>query len=459
MQKGAAMDVAAALLAGGAPGSEASFSLFAQSLDRAWVEQALNATGTASIRRRKLPAEYVVWLVIGMAMLRDRSIAEVVRHLDLVMPTSTGKRQHVSGGALVQARDRLGAKPLDWLFHATAEYWASASADEHRWRGLAILGLDGSTLRVPDSPENDAHFGRAGTSRGGAGAAYPQLRLVTLMVLRSHLLLDAAFGPYRKGELSLARDLWPRLPERSLVIVDREFATYENFHNLANAAHQRHWLTRAKQGKRTAPLRPIQEFGPGDALVELRPSKATRKLHPSLPATLTVRAIHYQRKGFKPQTLLTSLLDPVAFPAAEIIALYHERWELELAYDELKTHTLEREEASLRSKNPERIAQELWGLAVAYNLVRLTMADVARRAGVLPNQISYRHTLHFVRAFWISAWLASPGVLPKRLQSLYNELPLLLLPPRRNRTYPRAVKIKMSNYPRKRPRSHNNGVN
>lgn len=454
------MDVAAALLAGGASGSEASFALFAQSLDQAWVEQALRATGTASIRRRKLPAEYVVWLVIGMAMLRDRSITEVVRHLDLAMPTSTGKRQHVTGGAVVQARDRLGAEPLAWLFHATAAVWATASAEEHRWRGLAVLGVDGSTLRVPDTPENDAYFGRAGTSRGDAGAAYPQLRLVTLMVLRSHLLLDAAFGPYRNSERSLAQYLWPQLPEGSLVIVDRGFAIYEHFHRLADPAHQRYWLTRAKQGKRMASLHPIQELGPGDTLVELRPSTATRKLHPSLPETLTVRAIRYQRKGFRAQILLTSLLDPVAFPAAECIALYHERWELELAYDEVKTHTLEREEASLRCRNPERVSQELWGLAVAYNLVRLTMADVARRAGVLPNQISYRHTLHFVRAFWISAWLASPGVLPKRLQSLYNdELPLLLLPPRRNRASPRAVKIKMSNYPRKRPRSQTNGVN
>ena len=124
-------------LAAGAASSEASFSLFAQSLDKSWVEQALQATGTATIRRRKLPAEYVVWLVIGMAMLRDRSIAEVVRHLDLVMPTATGQRQQVSNGALVQARDRLGAEPLAWLFHATAAVWANASADEHRWRGLA----------------------------------------------------------------------------------------------------------------------------------------------------------------------------------------------------------------------------------------------------------------------------------------------------------------------------------
>jgi hypothetical protein len=455
------MDVAAELLAGGATtGSEASFSLFAQSLDPAWVEQALTATGTATIRRRKLPAHYVVWLVIGMAMLRDRSIAEVVRHLDLVMPTATGKRQHVSSSAVVQARDRLGAQPLAWLFHTTAAVWASASAEEHRWRGLAVLGVDGSTLRVPDTPENDTYFGRAGTSRGNAASAYPQLRLVTLMVLRSHLLLDVAFGPYRNGELSLARDLWLRLPERSLLIADREFAIYENFHALSDPAHQRYWLTRAKQGKRMPSLHVIQKLGPGDSLVQLRPSPATRKLHASLPETLTVRAIEYQHNGFRAQILLTSLLDPVAFPAAEIIALYHERWELELAYDEVKTHTLEREESSLRCKNPERVSQELWGLALAYNLVRLTMAEVARRAGVLPNQISYRHTLHFVRAFWISAWLASPGVLPKRLHSLYNELPLLLLPPRRDRAYPRAVKIKMSNYPRKRPRSHNiNGAN
>jgi hypothetical protein len=447
------------MLAGAVPGSEASFSLFAQHLDAAWVEQALKATGTASIRKRKLPAEYVVWLVIGMAMLRDRSIAEVVRHLDLVMPTPAGERQQVSGGAVVQARDRLGREPLAWLFRSTAAAWAVASAEEHRWRGLAVLGVDGSTLRVPDSAKNDAYFGRAGTSRGDAGAAYPQLRLVTLMVLRSHLLMDVAFGPYRNGELSLARELWPRLPERSLVIVDREFSTYENFQALSDPTHQRYWLTRAKEGQRMATLYPIQELGPGDALVELRPSRHTRRVHPRLPESLTVRAIQYQRRGFRAQTLLTSLLDPVAFPAAEITALYHERWELELAYDEIKTHTLEREEASLRCKSPDLICQELWGLAITYNLLRLTMADVARRAGVLPTQISYRHTLHFVRAFWISAWFASPGALPKRLQALHDEVALLLLPPRRPRSYPRAVKIKMSNYPRKRPRRAPNDAN
>jgi hypothetical protein len=445
------MDLAEALLSGSTPSSVASFSLFAQTLDAAWVEQALQATGTATLRRRKLPADYVVWLVIGMAMLRDRSIAEVLRHLDLVLPTPAGERRHATSAAVVQARDRLGPEPLAWLFGATAGVWTGASANEHRWRDLAVLGVDGSTLRIQDTPENEAYFGRPGASRGEAGAGYPQLRLVALMVLRSHLLMDLVMGPYRTSELALAESLWPRVPERSLLILDRGFATYENFHTLADPAHQRFWLTRARQGKTAMKLRLLKELGTGDSLVEVRINPGTRRLHPTLPETLTVRAIHYQHPGFRPEILLTSLLDPVAYPAEEIIALYHERWELELAFDEVKTHTLEREESCLRCKSPERVTQELWGLAIAYNLVRMIMADVARKAGTVPTRISYRHALQFVRAFWVTAWSATPGVLPKRLDSLHQELALLLLPPRRSRIFPRAVKVKMSNYPRKRP--------
>ena len=135
--------------------------------------------------------------------------------------------------------------------------------------------------------------------------------------------------------------------------------------------------------------------------------------------------------------------------AGEIAALYHERWELEHGFDELKTHTLEREE-TLRTRTPERVHQELWGLAVAYNLVRVEMERVANRADVSPCRISYRHALLLVRGFWLTAWATSPGNLPSRLDALHNELALLILPLRRPRTYPRAVKIKMSSYPRKR---------
>jgi hypothetical protein len=140
-----------------------------------------------------------------------------------------------------------------------------------------------------------------------------------------------------------------------------------------------------------------------------------------------------------------------AHPAADLAALYHERWELELAFDELKTHTCERVEA-LRSKAPPRVEQEVWGLLLAYNLVRVVMSRAAPRAGVPPVRLSYRYALLAVRAFWHAAWDTSPGTLPRRLDTLLDELALFVLPERRPRRYRRAVKLKMSNYPRNRPR-------
>lgn len=440
------MDLAAAFLESGAGRADASFTLFAETLDPRWITQALEATGTASVRRRKLPAEYVVWLVIGMGLLRDRSIAEVVRHLHLVLPgVEPPASPSVTGGAIVQARDRLGDQPLQTLFATTAGQWAPAAADAHRWRGLAVYGVDGSSLRVPDSPDNDQTFGRPQSGRGRAG--YPQVRIVALMVLRTHVLAGLALGPWVTGELTLAGSLWPHVPDASLTILDRGFVSYLLFHQIQAGGAQRHWLARAKKNLRWHVRR---RLGPGDWLIDLPVHPNLRRAHPELPESLPARAIRYHRRGFRPHTLLTSLLDPTSYPADEIVELYHERWELELGFDEVKTHTLERQEA-LRSRAPERVRQEIWGLAIGYNLVRLAMARVAAQAQVSPRRISYRHTLMLIRNFWLTAWLAPPGALPRRLEALHDEIALLLLPPRRSeRRFPRAVKIKMSNFPLKR---------
>ncbi len=448
------MDLGAALLGVGAGERAASFEIFSETLDPQWITEALAATGSATIRRRKLPAEYVVWLVIGMALLRDRSIREVARHLDLVLPGGR-RRATVNGSAIAQARNRLGPEPLAALFAQAAALWGPAAADAERWRGLAVYGVDGTTLRVPDTAENEAAFGRVPTRWESTGG-YPVMRLVALMVLRRHVLTALAIGAYRDSELGLGAALWPKLPDASLVVLDRGFAAYALFHQLGDPTRQRHWLSRARTGALALRRRVVQRLAPGDELVDLTPHPEARHLvrhgPRDLPPTLRVRAIRYQRRGFRPQTLLTSLLDPVAYPAAEIVALYHERWELELGFDEVKTHTLEREEA-LRSKAPARVIQEVWGLALGFNLVRLAMARVADRAGVAPTRVSYRHALQFIRLFWLTAWTTSPGMLPRRLDALHDELALLILPERRpERRYPRAVKIKMSRYPRKRPR-------
>jgi hypothetical protein len=438
------MELAEALQVLGEGNRSESFALFSRTLDIEWVRRVLTATGTASVRRRKLPAEVVVWLVIGMALLRDRSIDEVVDHLDLVLPEIMEDHE-VSRTAVVRARDRLGCAPLAVLFSETAQRWAGEAAAALRWRGLAVYGVDGTTMLIADTQDNELVFGRPRSGR--SAGAYPQLRLVALMVLRAHLLADIVPGSYHTGEQTLAQELWKRLPDHCVIVVDKGFINYFVFYSIQSQGTGRHWLCRAKGNLK---WQVVRRLGPKDDLVQIPTNRSLRKLHPELPEFIEARAIGYQRRGFRPQILLTSLLDPETYPAHEIVELYHERWELEIGFDEIKTHTLDRIE-TLRSKSPQRVLQELWGLALAYNLVRLEMLRVANRLGLPPSRISFRHSLMLVRNFLVSAWLASPGVLPKRLEALHEEIALLVLPKRRARRYPREVKIKMSGYAKKAP--------
>jgi hypothetical protein len=442
------------------------FRRFGKEIDSQWVDKALEQTGTASIRRRRLPASLVVWLVIAMALFRDRSVQEVVRHLRLVLPGgNTGERcrGELATSAVPQARYRVGAAPMEVLFTRTAEAWAVAAAEQHRWRGLALFGVDGTVLRLQDTDENVAAFGLPASGRNRSG--YPQARLVVLMALRSHLAAGAVFGPCKgkkTGEQTLACQLWPLLPESSLVIVDRGFLDYGLFFRLSHDADgenasQKHWLVRAKKNLR---WKTREILGKGDALVELTISPQARKKDPSLPKRMQARAIEYRVGLHPPQTLLTSLTDAEAFPAKEIAALYHQRWEIELGYDEIKTHMLERQEA-LRSKKPEGVRQEIWGILLAYNLVRRKMLEIAQTAGVEPIRVSFRHSLQLIRVFClVEAWTMTPGNLPKRLEDFHEMMVLLLLPERRpKRRYVRHVKIKMSNYKRNPGRSEDKESN
>ena len=424
---------------------------FRSHLDPDWIERALEATGVATIRKRRLPAEQVVWVVLGMALFRDRPISSVVADLDLSLPGSSGRV--ASKSAIAQARARLGSEPLKWIFEACAAKWATAAAAERDWRGLAVYGVDGTSIRVPDSPESRAAFGGQ-TGRKKTESGYPLARLVTLMALRSHLLRGAVLSPYAgTSEGVEATALFDLLPDNSLTIVDKHYLGAAMLLRIQNAGTARHWLTRAKKNTKYVVLK---DLGRGDRLVEMKVSPEARKKNPSLPKTWTARAIHYVVPGHPPSMVLTSLLDPVAFPAKDVVAMYHERWEIEGGYDEVKTHLLEREEA-IRSRTPDGVRQELWGILIAYNLVRLEMAKVAAEAGVAPIRISFIESLRRIRAEW--GWLAAAdgkGAIPKMLLALRADLRRFVLPPRRpKRRYPRAVKIKMSNYPRKPPAAEN----
>jgi hypothetical protein len=189
------------LEAGISMGPPGGIERFASSLEPEWIEEALAATGTASIRRRKLPMPDVIWLVVGMALFADRSIRNVVEHLALQLPNGP-----VSPGAIPPARYRLGPEPIRWLFRKICDHWADSAgmADFH---GMKLYGMDGTQIRVQDSDENFAFFGKAGGRNGSGDAGYPQVRIVALLNLGNRMVQDAWFGRLDKSETELSGEL------------------------------------------------------------------------------------------------------------------------------------------------------------------------------------------------------------------------------------------------------------
>ena len=432
--------------------TQRAFPKLVEHLGSTWIEEALVSTGSATMRRRRLPAEQAVWLVLGMALMRDQPITEVARQLEIALPAADGTRT-VASSALTQARARLGSAPIEWLFLRSAEEWAHRNAATDRWRGLGLYGLDGTTLRVADSIENREHFGGQDSGRHEGGrdervSGYPSMRLVVLMALRSHLIAAAGFGPFGVDERVYATSLWETVPDHSLVLVDRLHLQASVLVPLMTTGTERHWITRAKANTTYSTIR---KLGAGDELVEFNVRSEARGKDPSLPTHFDARVIRYHRKGYKPQLLITSLVDEKRYPAAEIRALYHERWEIELGFGEIKTDMLERLE-TIRSKSPDAVAQEMCGLLIAYNLVRLEIQRVARELDIHPLRVSFVAALRECVLAWRMAANSPPGSVPGNLATITDRLRHYVLPPRRpERSFPRAVKVKMSNYARKVP--------
>lgn len=412
------------------------------SLPDAWIREALQAEGVATVRRRRMPAEQVVWLVVAMGLHRNLSITECVKHLDLSLPGAGP----IARSSVSESRGRVKSEALLRLFGMTAERWALASAKKHAWRGLSVFGIDGSSLRIPDTPENRETF-PGHPARNETMGSYPLVRCVALMVLRSHLLVGTSFGPTQgpeTHEVFHGAKLREMIPSQSLTVVDKGYFSAEF---LLGFGKDRHWLTRSRVDAKVTVLK---RLGQGDELVAMTVSRAARRKDPTLPEQWLARRIRYQRKGFQPSYLLTSLQDYTVYPAREIVELYHERWQIELAYRDIKSTLLEREEC-IRSKTPEAVMQELWGILLAYNLVRLEMEKAAGVHRVRPTMLSFIYALRQLRSCWHLLSFDFPGTIPKRLIEAREAIADMLLATQEREPYPRAVKIKMSNYPRKKP--------
>ena len=383
----------------------------------------------------------VIWAVLGMSLYRQESVWRIVSKLQLMLP---GKQELVAPSAVVQARQRLGAQAVKQVFEQSQQRW-NADAGHSRWQGLTLLGVDDVVWRTPDTADIQSAF--SSTKNQFGHTPFPQVRMVCQMELTSHLLTGSVFEGIASNEMQLATGLIPTTPDFSLTLFNRGFYSLGLLYDRQQADQQRHWLLVARKDLR---FEMLESFSKNDCLIKLTTTAPARKQRPYLPETLHARMVTTRVKG-KVHRLITSLITPELYPQAAIAKLYATCWEIELGYRKIKQGLLD-SEFKLRSKRPDMIAQELWGILLAYNILRYQMVIMAKTvAGIKPNQLSFTTCSLAIINLLLSMSLNSAGTIPRKLEDLQAQTRHHILPKRRkNRAYPRVVKSNKNIYPIKK---------
>ncbi|WP_432399622.1 IS4 family transposase [Pantoea allii] len=409
------------------------------------IQQALTLTDTVTLRKRKLPLESMIWLVVGMSVFSNRPMTEIVNLMDICDRTGT---PFTARSAVVQRRKTLGEDAVRELFDITQRYWHEQAAHP-QWHGLNLFALDGVVWRTADTPENNEAFSKPDNQYGVQG--YPQVRMVCLMELSSHLIKASAFDTESVNEMRLAARVTGNVPDNSLTLFDKGFYSLGLLHHWHQAGENRHWLLPLKKHTR---YEVVQRLGRGDELVRLKTSPQARKQWPDLPSEITARLLSRSVDG-KMRQVLTSLTDVNRYRGSDVSELYRNRWEIELGYREVKQGMLDNR-WTLRSRLPELVRQELWGLLLTYNLVRYQMVKMAAqlRGDYLPYQLSFSGAISEISRLLMTLPWASPGTVPGELRTLYEKARWLILPGRRERSYPRELRIRSRKYADKKKAGH-----
>jgi len=384
--------VPAGLPAGVRVSDHISLGVIAKTFPPVRVQQVLAETGKASERERDLPAQVMVYYAIAMALYMGSSTREVLRCLLEGLRWLWGADAVKVAGksGISQARSRLGEMPLRRLYEQVVQPVATRATKGAWYRTWRLVSLDGSSLDVADTAENGIAFGYPGASRGES--AFPQLRFVALVENGTHVLFGTRLGGCADGETTLAHDVVPALRPGMLCLADRQFFGYALWQAAAATGADLLWRVRSNLRLPRATV-----LADGSYLSTVYPSEKDRR---HATNGIQVRVVGYRLQGVADAEplyrLVTTILDPAQAPAADLAALYHERWEIEGALAELKTH-LRGAQVVLRSKTPDLVRQEFWGLLLAHFAVRGLMHEAALRADEDPDRLSFLHAVRVVR--------------------------------------------------------------
>lgn len=397
-------------------------------------------------RHRKVPRAKVAQMMIAAGLLGQHSFSDAWRALSDFYP---GLEQP-SDTALTLARQRLGVAPLLCLAQQVVRPLATPrSSSKSFYQGRRLIAFDGTTLSMPDTSANFKAFGGPSNQHGPCG--YPQLRMLALCELGTHALLKWLIKPYGCSENSMAHTLVEHLQPRQLLLLDAAFFSFR----LWQAVRQRktHLLCRLQAGPTLKPIRYLKD---GSYLAKIYPS-STDRLADRGGKIVRVIAYHHndpkRARCKEPTRLVTSLLNPHVCPAKELIELYHERWEEELAFSELKTR-LNGRKVHLRSKKPGLVMQEVYGLLLAHYAVRKIMVEAAQKESIEPTRLSFTKAFRTLVLRLPKSWGLDEAGLVVWYDHLLMEIGKCQLPERRNRVYPRVVKATRSKFPSKKKDEH-----
>lgn len=412
------------------------------------IEEVIERCKVKETRQRKLPALLVVLLCIGMNLFCQVSLHYVLVKLvqGMRLLHALGVDEVAAKSSISEARYKLGARPLEMLFKRICHPLATPDTPGAFAFGLRLVALDGTTEILPDTPENSQYFGRQKGDRGDS--AFPQVQCVYLCECGTHAIFDAGFWPYAVHERVGGFRMLRAVEADMLVMWDRGFHDFD----MLLSVIEREAQVLARLPAQVKPER-VMTLADGSWLAQVYPSAYQRR---KAGERLLVRIIEYElddpnRPGHgEHHRLITTLLHPDLYPALDLVCLYHERWEVELTIDEMDTHQ-RLANHPLRSLKPVGVLQELYALLLAHFVVRSVMHEAALAHDLDPDRLSFVNSVRLICDAVMEFQLVDPLDHPRLWNRLLHDIAQFQLPERENRSNPRVVKRKMSNFKLKRP--------
>ena len=346
-------------------------------------------------RTRALPTRLVFYFLLVLCLFPHESYRSALKILMGAFGRRPGELRVPTNGAIVNARRRLGAEPVETIVRAVIQPVADSQTTGAWSRNWRLTAFDGTTFTVPDSEENDREFGRPGSGRGEGKTAYPQVQAACLVELGTHAVFDARLDEYAAAETMLVEEMFSALQPGMLVLADRHLYSFHRWRRAAATGADLLWRVPSN-----LTLRPVEHLPDGSYIAEVIPPAKSGMV------SFRVRVIEYQLSDVQDgkdelYRLVTTILDHKQAPSKELAALYHERWDVEGFFKQIKSVQLN-DSRIFRSKSPDGVRQEFWAhLAVHYATTQI-IVDAAQHADLDPDRISHKNTVRIIRSrIWI----------------------------------------------------------